>query len=66
MLYTSGSTGKPKGVTLSHHNLVNNAYNIGVRMGYDEEVSPVITTVSINILLATQSLCLRPLLSLLR
>ena len=53
--FTSGTTGKPKGVTLSHHNLVNNAYNIGVRMGYDEEVSPVITTVSINILTSSNT-----------
>ena len=36
--FTSGTTGNPKGVTLSHHNLVNNAYNIGHRIGYDEEV----------------------------
>ena len=36
--FTSGTTGKPKGVTLSHHNLVNNAYNIGLRIGYDLEV----------------------------
>ena len=31
--YTSGTTGFPKGVTLSHHNLVNNAYAAGVSMG---------------------------------
>ena len=35
-----GTTGKPKGVTLSHHNLVNNAHNIGYRIGYNEKVWP--------------------------
>ncbi|XP_053530850.1 medium-chain acyl-CoA ligase ACSF2, mitochondrial isoform X2 [Ictalurus punctatus] len=33
--FTSGTTGNPKGVTLSHHNIVNNAYFIGLRMGYN-------------------------------
>ena len=33
-----GTTGKPKGVTLSHHNLVNNAFQIGYRIGYNEKV----------------------------
>jgi len=34
--FTSGTTGNPKGVTLSHHNLINNAYHIGHRIGYDK------------------------------
>merc|ERR1712106_415906 len=37
MGFTSGTTGNPKGVTLSHHNLVNNAYNVGTRIGYDKK-----------------------------
>jgi len=43
--FTSGTTGKPKGVTLSHHNLVNNAYNIGLRIGYDLEPHRVCVSV---------------------
>uniref|UniRef100_A0A672YFP1 Medium-chain acyl-CoA ligase ACSF2, mitochondrial n=1 Tax=Sphaeramia orbicularis TaxID=375764 RepID=A0A672YFP1_9TELE len=33
--FTSGTTGAPKGATLTHHNIVNNAYFIGRRMGYN-------------------------------
>jgi fatty-acyl-CoA synthase len=34
--YTSGTTGAPKGATLSHHNILNNAYLVTGRMGYTE------------------------------
>ncbi|XP_062389197.1 medium-chain acyl-CoA ligase ACSF2, mitochondrial-like [Sardina pilchardus] len=33
--FTSGTTGLPKGATLTHHNIVNNAYLLGLRTGYD-------------------------------
>ncbi|SMO34977.1 fatty-acyl-CoA synthase [Saccharicrinis carchari] len=34
--YTSGTTGFPKGATLTHHNILNNGYFIGRRLGYNE------------------------------
>ncbi|XP_045066646.1 medium-chain acyl-CoA ligase ACSF2, mitochondrial-like, partial [Coregonus clupeaformis] len=33
--FTSGTTGSPKGATLSHHNIVNNAYFVSLRMGFN-------------------------------
>jgi fatty-acyl-CoA synthase len=32
--YTSGTTGSPKGVTLTHHNILNNGYMVGLSLGY--------------------------------
>lgn len=37
--YTSGTTGYPKGATLTHHNIVNNAHFLGLRVGFDRNVS---------------------------
>lgn len=37
--FTSGTTGYPKGATLTHHNIVNNSYFTGFRLGYHEKSS---------------------------
>ncbi|HWG43491.1 MAG TPA: AMP-binding protein [Gemmataceae bacterium] len=34
--YTSGTTGSPKGATLTHHNILNNGYFIGLALRYSE------------------------------
>ena len=38
-----GTTGSPKGACLTHHNVVNNAYFVGKRLGYDKKVRSVVT-----------------------
>lgn len=38
--FTSGTTGAPKGATLTHHNIVNNAYFVGRRVGFDWRPDP--------------------------
>jgi fatty-acyl-CoA synthase len=35
--YTSGTTGFPKGATLTHHNILNNGYFVGLGCRYSEE-----------------------------
>jgi fatty-acyl-CoA synthase len=34
--YTSGTTGFPKGATLTHHNILNNGYFVGLALGLSE------------------------------
>ncbi|HKT28153.1 amino acid adenylation domain-containing protein, partial [Dyella sp.] len=39
VIYTSGSTGKPKGVQVTHRNIVNYAWGIVHRFGFDREMA---------------------------
>ncbi|KZS12301.1 Long-chain fatty acid transport protein 6 [Daphnia magna] len=39
--FTSGTTGNPKGATLSHYNIVNNSYFVGLRLGYDKKLQTI-------------------------
>lgn len=34
--FTSGTTGSSKGATLSHYNIINNSYFVGLRLAYDK------------------------------
>ena len=40
--FFQGTTGFPKGATLSHHNIVNNSYFIGIRLDYHNRVSSLL------------------------
>uniref|UniRef100_A0A674AJ86 Medium-chain acyl-CoA ligase ACSF2, mitochondrial n=1 Tax=Salmo trutta TaxID=8032 RepID=A0A674AJ86_SALTR len=48
--FTSG-TGSPKGATLSHHNIVNNSYFVGLRLGFDWRTHLTPLTVNLHITL---------------
>jgi fatty-acyl-CoA synthase len=39
--FTSGTTGNPKGATLSHHSIINNAYFVGLTLGYHKQATKV-------------------------
>lgn len=39
--FTSGTTGNPKGATLSHHNILNNAYYVGEILDYENQYSRI-------------------------
>uniref|UniRef100_A0A914R4M0 Medium-chain acyl-CoA ligase ACSF2, mitochondrial n=1 Tax=Panagrolaimus davidi TaxID=227884 RepID=A0A914R4M0_9BILA len=46
--FTSGTTGQPKAATLSHHNVVNNAYFIGLRAGFDKNQEKLVIPVPLS------------------
>uniref|UniRef100_A0A1I7XI85 Medium-chain acyl-CoA ligase ACSF2, mitochondrial n=1 Tax=Heterorhabditis bacteriophora TaxID=37862 RepID=A0A1I7XI85_HETBA len=58
--YTSGTTGQPKGATLTHHNVLNNAYFIGIRAGYHERVRHIQTLIHNSAALAHLQTCVFP------
>ena len=53
-----GTTGNPKGATLSHHNIVNNAFMTGYRVGFHEQVFLHSSVDDINTELFHELLCL--------